>query len=62
MDCKDYLMEKGDNHLYSEMSNEAKERALAATQRALTEYSLEKMAQRYLEEYKDVLSRNRKPF
>jgi glycosyltransferase involved in cell wall biosynthesis len=39
---------------------EAKEKAVAAQQRVLTEYSLEKMAQRYFEEYQNVLSKNRK--
>ena len=41
-------------------NREANEKALAAKQKALTEYSLEKMVQRYLEEYQNVLSRNRK--
>jgi glycosyltransferase involved in cell wall biosynthesis len=40
--------------------HEAKQKALTAKQRALTEYSLEKIAQRYFEEYQNVLSTNRK--
>ena len=40
--------------------SEAKKKAFAAKQRALTEYCLGKMAQRYLEEYRNVLSTNRK--
>ena len=36
---------------------EAEEKALAAKQRALTEYSLEKMASRYFEEYQTLVSR-----
>jgi len=35
-------------------------RQRTAQQRVLTEYGLEKMAQRYFEEYQNVLSRNRK--
>lgn len=35
---------------------DAKEKAFAARERALTEYSLDNMAQRYLEEYQNVLS------
>jgi len=36
---------------------EAKEKALAAQQKALTEYSLEKKAQRYFEEYQNLVSK-----
>jgi glycosyltransferase involved in cell wall biosynthesis len=36
---------------------EAKEKALAAKQKALTEYSLDKMASKYLDEYQTLISR-----
>jgi len=53
-------MEKEDRHHLFRNDHEAKEKALAAKQRALAEYTVDKMAQRYLEEYQKVLSRNRK--
>jgi hypothetical protein len=36
---------------------EAKEKALAVKQMALTEYSLEKMASKYYEEYQTLVSK-----
>ena len=48
---------KGDSHLLFRDEHEAKERALAAKQRALMEYSLEKMANKYYEEYQTLVSR-----
>jgi hypothetical protein len=37
--------------------HEEKEKALAAKQRALTEYSVEKMASKYFKEYQTLVSR-----
>ena len=36
---------------------EAREKGLAGKQRALTEYSVEKMANKYFEEYQTLVSR-----
>jgi hypothetical protein len=48
---------KLDSHLLFRDEHEAKERALAAKQRGLTEYNLEKLASKYYEEYQALVSR-----